>query len=69
MALVNVSLKLIIKYGMYVNLFAEKKKKRKKKERNVSSFYYTHIFFSAKIPVNKRLYLLEQLTFWPLTNS
>ena len=24
--------------------------------------------FSAKIPVNQILYLLEQLTFWPLTS-
>ena len=27
----------------------------------------THIF-SAKVPVNLILYLLEQLTFWPLTS-
>ena len=46
---------LIIKYGIYANIFAQK---------NVSSFCicksYSH--FSAKIPVNLVLYLLEQLT-------
>ena len=35
---VKVALKLIIKYGIYANSFAEK--------------MVTHIFFSAKIPVN-----------------
>ena len=50
-SLVNISLKLlIIKYGIYTNIFAEKVAKA------------THIF-SAKIPVNLVFYLLEELTF------
>ena len=41
--------------ALYANIFAEKKMWVKA----------THIF-SAKIAVNKILFLLEQLTFWPL---
>ena len=50
---------LLIKYGIYANIFAEKM---------WVAFAFakaTHIF-SAKIPVNQILYLLEELTFWPL---
>ena len=45
---------LIIKYGVYANIFAEK---------NVSSFCKATHILSAKILVNKTLYLLEELTF------
>ena len=46
---------LIIKYGIYPNVFAKKKKK--------------NISFSAKITVNKInvLYLLEQLSYLTTT--
>ena len=53
MPLVNI-LTLIIKYGIYTNIFAEK--------MWVAFAKATHIF-SAKIPVNLVLYLLEQLSF------
>ena len=56
MSLVNIVKTLIIKYGIYANIFAEK---------NVSSFCicksYSH--FVSKNPLNLILYLLEQLTF------
>ena len=45
---------LIIKYGIYANIFAEKMR--------VAFAKATHIF-SAKIPVNYIVYLLENLTF------
>ena len=53
---VNVSLKLIIKYGIYTDIFAEKM------WAAFALAKASHIF-SAKIPVNYILYLLEQLTF------
>ena len=53
---------LIFKYGIYTNIFAEKMWVA------FAIAKATHIF-SAKLPVNKILCLLEQLTFWPLTSS
>ena len=47
---------LVIKYGIYSNIFAEKCEQLICKS-------YSYFFFSAKLPVNYKLYLLEQLTF------
>ena len=52
---------LIIKYGMYANMFAERM-------WVACAIAKTTHTFSAEIPVNL-VYLLEQLTFWSLTNS
>ena len=53
MLLVSIVKTLIIKYGIYANIFAEK----------VCVAFAFHIF-SAKIPVNQILYLLSvKLTF------
>ena len=52
---------LIIKYGRYTNIFAEKM-------WVVFAFAKATHIFSAKLPVNQVLYLLEQLTFWTLTS-
>ena len=57
MSLVKVLLKLCSLNMAYILIFLLKKKKKKKKKKMSSSF------LSAKLPVNKVLYLLEQLTF------
>ena len=47
---------VVIKYGVYANIFAEK-------IRVAFAFAKATHIFSAKIPVNLVLYLLEQVTF------
>ena len=34
-----------------------------------TNIFAEKMFFQQKIPVNKILFLLEQLTFWPQTSS
>ena len=54
---------LNIKYDIYTNIFFAGEKKML-----VACKSYSNVF-SAKIPVNYILYLLEHITFWALTSS
>ena len=58
--LVHVSLKLIIKYGIYANVFAEKMWVAFALQKNAKA---THIFL-AKIPVNYIFILNRTVYIW-----